>query len=588
MREPSFQDSAFGHRVPRNAARLPLVAFLLCAMRAGAALGQTPPATGSCNGERISQIAFNPGRPPFAGSAKIWRGVARAVGLHHATTRANVLRTYMVLKEGDACTEERRAESERILRALPFLADATVRAIPESNGTVRLEVATVDEIPALVAGAIRHGGPSALSLGNSNISGIGLRAYGGVERGYNYRNGAHLQLTQYAAFGYPLTANVDLAKDPLGGHAEFGLSHPFLTDLQRGSFQATYRRGDDYATMLRPVRDNAALAVRQDKWSVGAVARTHIDGLVALIGAAAMGNRITPAANAVALSDSGIYSDGDVTLHNRYSSYDAMRVGGLVGVRHIKFTTVTGYDALFATQDVTTGLQFGTLVAPGMENPGHHDLLVASTAYAGVFLGSSLLGAQFESEERRDFTGGLWDSMIGSGRVAWYIKPSPQLLLTINDEISVGRRGRLPTQLTFSDPDGGVRGYGPSRLAGETRNVVRTELRWARPAIIKNSDLGVALFTDMGNLWAGDVPYGQTASARSVGLSILGAYPTQSKRLYRVDFAIPLQRGSGGGPGIIVRFNTGDPTSAFWVEPGDVTRSRLAPVPSSLFAWPAR
>jgi hypothetical protein len=553
------------------------------------AAGQkTPPAAEVCNGRRVDSITFNPGRPPFAGSARKWRAMARAIGLHHATTRANVLRTYIVLKEGDVCTEERRAESERILRALPFLADATVRAIPDSSGGVRLDVATTDEIPALVAGAIRHGGLAAVSLGNSNISGIGLRAYGGVERGFNYRDGAHLQLTQYAALGYPLTANIDLSKDPLGGHAEFGLSHPFLTDLQRGSFQATFRRADDYPTLLRPYPDNAALSVRQTRWSVGGVARTHIGGLVALLGAAAMGNRIEPAANAIVLSDSGMYTDADSTLRNRYHAYDATRIGGLIGLRRISFTTVTGYDALFASQDVTTGIQVGTLIAPGMENPGHGDLLVASSAYGGLMLGSSLLGAQFETEMRRDFTGGLWDSMISSGRVAWYIKPSPKLLLTVDDELSIGRRGRLPTQLGFSDPDGGVRGYGPSRLAGGVRNVVRTELRWAHPALIKRSDLGLALFSDMGNIWAGDVPYGQTATARSIGFSILGAYPTQSKRLYRVDFAIPVQHGSGGGRGIVVRFSTGDPTSAFWSEPRDVTRSRLAPVPSSLFAWPAR
>jgi hypothetical protein len=571
--------------VPRNAARLVIAALLLGTTRVAAAGAQNASAGETCHGERIDRITFNPGRPPFAGSAKKWRAIARAIGLHHATTRADILRTYMVVKEGDACTEERRAESERILRALPFIADATVRVTPDSAGGVQLDVSTTDEIPALVSGAIRHGGPSSLALGNSNISGIGLRVFGGVERGFNYRDGAHLQVTQYAALGYPLTANLDLAKNQLGGHAEFDLSHPFLTDLQRGSFQASFRSADDYPTILRPTGDNAAVSVRQKRWSVGGVARTHVGGLVALLGGAAMGTRISPAATAVGLSDSaGAYPDADSTFLNRYHTYDATRVGGLIGVRHIRFTTVTGYDALFAPQDVSTGVQIGTLIAPGMQNPGHGDLLVASTAYAGTFLGSSLLAGQFETEARRDFTGGLWDSMISSGRAAWYIKPSHSVLLTLDDEVAIGRRGKLPTQLGFSDPVGGVRGYTRSRLAGEERNIVRAELRWAHPALIKKSDLGLAVFTDMGNLWAGDVPYGQTVSARSVGFSILAAYPAHSKRLYRLDFAIPLER--GGGSGFAIRFTTGDRTAAFWTEPGDVTRSRLAPVPSSLFAWP--
>ncbi|HEY4217194.1 MAG TPA: hypothetical protein VGM67_08650 [Gemmatimonadaceae bacterium] len=566
---------------------LVLLASLMLLVSFGAAtVAQTPPADGRCHGERVDSITFNPGRPPFAGSAKKWRAMARAIGLHHATTRADVLRTYILLKEGDVCTDQRRIESERILRDLPFLADASVRAFPDSAGGVRLDVSTTDEIPALISGAIRHGGLSALALGNSNISGIGLRVYGGVQRGFNYRDGGRLQITQYAAFGYPLTANIDLAKNQLGGHAEVDLSHPFLTDLQRGSFQATFRDANDYPTILRPDEDNASLSVRQKRWSISGVARTHIDGLVALFGAAAMGNRIAPAATPVGLSNSlGAYPTDDSNLLDRYHTYDATRLGGLIGVRRIRFTTVSGYDALFATQDVSTGVQVGTLIAPGMRNPGRSDLLVASTAYAGTMLGTSLLAAQLETEARHEFTDGIWDSMISSGRAAWYIKPSPQTLLTLDDELAIGSRGLLPTQLDFSDPVGGVRGYSRSRLAGEDRNIVRAELRLAHPALIKHSDLGLALFTDVGNLWAGDVPYGQTVSARSVGFSILAAYPAKSKRLYRLDFAFPLERGSGSG--FAVRFTTGDPTQAFWTEPGDVTRSRLAPVPSSLFAWPA-
>ncbi|MDB4874908.1 MAG: hypothetical protein JWM41_1354 [Gemmatimonadetes bacterium] len=550
---------------------------------------QTPaqtPASASCNGQTISRITVDAGRPPFEGSARKWRAMARAVGLHHATTRASVIRTYLVLREGDVCTDERRAESERILRALPFLADASVRALPDSAGGVRLHIVTTDEIPVLVSGAIRRGGPSALSLGNSNISGLGIRAFAGVERGYTYRNGAHLEASQYAAFGHPLVSMIDLSKDPLGGHVELGLSHPFLTDLQRGSFQATFRRAYDYPTLLRPAGDNVALGVNHERWSVGGVARTEIGGLVALLGGAAMGTRITPGSQAVFVTDSGIVPDPDTAIRRRYPGFNSTRLGGLVGVRRISYSTVTGYDALFASQDIMTGIQIGTLAAPGMVMPGRGDVLVANSAYAGAVIGRSMFGAQFESEARRDFTGGLWDSMMGSGRVAWYLKTSPGVLFNIADEVSVARRSRLPTQLTFSDPNGGVRGYAASRLAGEERNVVRAELRWAHPALIRHSDAGIALFADAGTLWAGEVPYGSNASRQSVGLSILAAYPTQSKRLYRVDFAIPVQRSNVRG--IEIRFSSGDPTSAFWTEPDDVTRSRLAPVPSSLFAWPAR
>src|SRR6476646_8028714 len=80
-----------------------------------------------CDGRVITRIDIRPGRPPFTGHAAKWRTVARALGLHHATTRPRVIRAFLALHVGDACTEFRRAESERVLRAQPFLANARVR-----------------------------------------------------------------------------------------------------------------------------------------------------------------------------------------------------------------------------------------------------------------------------------------------------------------------------------------------------------------------------------------------------------------------------------------------------------------------------
>jgi hypothetical protein len=547
---------------------------------------QEPQPSVRCDGQVISEVAVDAGRPPFDGSARKWQAAARAVGLHHATTRADVIRTYVLLAAGDACNEGRRAESERILRALPFLADATVRVAADTAGSVRVVVVTTDEIPVLVAGATRRGGPSALTLGNANVGGLGLKIVVGAERGFAYRNGAHIQLVDYAAFSRPLTASLDAARDPLGAHVEAGLSHPFLTDLQRGSWSASYRSADDFASLLRPVGDNTALEVRQDQWSVGGVVRSRIGGLIALFGAAAMGNQISPAAGSVIISDSGFRYDADPSLRNRYSAFRSARIGTLVGVRRVNYVTVTGFDALFASQDLMTGVQVGTLVAPGMVGGGTHDLLLANSVYAGVANSRSFFGVQLESEARRDFDGGTWDSMIGSGRAAWYYRMSRGLLLNVSDEFSFASRSLLPAQLSINERIGGVRGYGDSRLSGGQRNVLRGEWRWAHPALIKRSDLGIALFADAGRLWTGDAPYGSASVRRSVGVSLLGAYPTQSKRLYRVDLAIPAMR--SGGRGVEIRFSSGDPTAAFWSEPDDVTRSRLAPVPSSLFAWPAR
>ena len=81
-----------------------------------------------CTGELVSRVDIQASPPPFSGAAKRWRAAANAIGLHHATTRFGVISAFLSLAPGRPCTAFRRAESERVLRAQPFLAAASVRA----------------------------------------------------------------------------------------------------------------------------------------------------------------------------------------------------------------------------------------------------------------------------------------------------------------------------------------------------------------------------------------------------------------------------------------------------------------------------
>jgi hypothetical protein len=104
--------------------------------------------------------------------------------------------------------------------------------------------------------------------------------------------------------------------------------------------------------------------------------------------------------------------------------------------------------------------------------------------------------------------------------------------------------------------------------------------------MVRNADVGVAAFGESGTVWAGDAPYGRSATRATVGVSLLAAYPTRSKRLYRADIGIPLTRGGDGGGRIEVRFSSEDRTGLFWREPDDISRARTGPVASTLFVTP--
>jgi hypothetical protein len=138
-------------------------------------------------------------------------------------------------------------------------------------------------------------------------------------------------------------------------------------------------------------------------------------------------------------------------------------------------------------------------------------------------------------------------------------------------------------QLWLGDWRGGIIGYHSSTIAGARRNVVRSEVRWTGEALVRNADVGFATFGQLGTMWAGDAPYGVTATRTSIGFSVLAAYPSGSKRLYRADIGFPVPRGRPGGGGIEVRFSSEDRTQTFWREPDDVQRSRTGGAPTALF-----
>jgi hypothetical protein len=559
-----------------------------CLARGAAAQGP-PPADSTarpplaCHGQLIVAVVINPGRPPFSGNAQRWRALARSFGLHHATTSASVIEPFLLLKPGDVCNEQRRLDSERMLRDLPFIARASILVLPDSDG-VELEVNTIDEIPALGSVAFRGLGPRALSLGSDNVAGMGVRLLAGAERGYAYRTGFRAAFTDYAAFGLPLTTELDAAQDPIGSHIEANASHPFLTNFQRGAWNAIYRMEDVFPRFRRSSGDDLGLEIRQQRWSAGAVSRANFRSTVLLLGAEVVGLHADPAAAPVVITDSGFVSTTDSTLVGRYAPVHSVRAGALIGVRHVSYAPVDGLDALFARQDVMTGVQSGTLIAPGRTG-SDNDLLISNSSYVGAVFGRSAVMADAETEARRTLSHAGPISVIGSGRAAWYYRVGFGQLITLDEEFSGGARPLLPIQLTLTQRQADIRGFTGSTMAGAVRNVARAEYRWARPAAIHGADAGVALFTDVATLAAGAAPFGTSATVQSVGISLLGAYPTASKRLYRVDIAYPLR---GDVHRIEVRFTAGNRTSAFWREPYDVKRARLGPVPSSLFSWPVR
>ena len=565
---------------------LAMAVLLLCLPVAGGA--QPSDATLVCTGELVSRVDIQPSPPPFSGAAKKWRAAAQALGLHHATTSPDVVSAFLSLVPGRPCTAFRRAESERVLRAQPFLSDATVRVMPDTGGTVAVIVTTTDEVPVLVSARFRGIAPESFSMGNENLGGQALRVEARIERGRAYQTAIGGRIQKDALFGHPFRFVLDADRYQIGQRVGAEIEHPFFTDLQRISWHTGFVNSNNYLRFERPSREPLALQMTDQSWDASALLRIFGTHTVGLLGGAVTGRQFDPAAAGIVIEDTGFRADTGVTLRGKYTAFRAARTGVLGGIRQVSFQTVSGFDALVGSQDVMSGVALGLFAARGISQFGEDDIFLSSALYAGASSRTALLATLTQVEGRRDPSGGPWNSLIGSARAALYWGSAPGVVLVVSDALSGGFRSRLPLQVTFADRDGGLQGYHYSSLAGERRNIARAELRWSAASLVRRADFGFASFSEIGTLWAGDAPYGVNATRVSVGVSLLAAYPTRSKRLYRADVAIPVTRSGEGKGRIELRFSSADRTQGFWTEPQDVARARTGTEPSRLFAWPTQ
>jgi hypothetical protein len=274
-------------------------------------------------------------------------------------------------------------------------------------------------------------------------------------------------------------------------------------------------------------------------------------------------------------------------LTHRYFRHRVNRINALAGFRDVKYMRVTGFESLDGNQDVRRGFELAGVLGRGMRLFGglDQDLFASGNAYLGFGRPNAFAAGEITMEGRRDQDNGAWDGLLASSRVATYLKPAPRHTFVTSFEWSAGWNQRIPFQLTLADRDGGPRGYRDSWAAGGERIVLRLEDRIFAGNLKQFASVGVAPFVDMAKLYRGDVPFGATTGINAaVGISLLASVPPRSQRMWRVDFAYPLERSHGAR--FRVRIVNRDFTSIFWREPRDVQKNRERSVPTSVFNWP--
>lgn len=550
------------------------------------------PISGGCDGDTVATITIRAHPPRLSTSPQdeTRDAASRMIGLPHVNTREAVIRSYLRVALGKVCTELDRRESERLLRALPFVAAADVRATPETPGRIRVDVDVVDEQPLVAGGSFRRSTVASAGLGSLNLRGRGLSVVAAAERGFAYRDGFGIHARQYGLLGQPAYADVIAERRAVIGE-RFGVevAAPFLTDLQLRAFHANVALESGYSRILRPETDEAAVFVRHTSYDIGWVTRfgrASGRGAVGVIGAALIGEDIRVGDDLVIVADTGLARGLTNPFGDEYPDFAITRLAVISGMRALRYTTARGFDALTAEQDMGVGVQLGLLVGPGLLTSGHtSDVLVAGEVYAGTGDAQSFLLFRGRAETRGDRTKRAWDGVAVTGRLAMYSKPSAEHTRIVTLDASAVHESVYPLQLTFRDPDAGLPGYGGSTLAGGRRVVMRfDERRLVRPFGAR-ADVAVGAFAAAGALWAGDVPFStNTGFHGSAGVSLLAAYPAGGKRTYRLDLAFPFDAGRARTHAEL-RISVSARAGSAWVEPRDVARARTGAVPVSLLRW---
>jgi hypothetical protein len=544
-----------------------------------------------CAGQTISDIVIV-NQPPYTDRLpRNFDFLRRSVRALHATTREEVIKRYLLVRVGEPCNQISRAESERILRAQPFLTDARIAVYDNEQGGVRLEVETRDEFSLIFEPRVNTKAPvmRGMRFGESNLAGSAKLAAVEWRDGLAYSDVLGLQYSDYQFLGARNELRLNLRRAERGQELRLEVVRPYVTDLQRFAWIGSIGATREYVNLLRPTLDQNAVNVTREFANLGGVMRVGPVGRLKLVGALLTREFEQADSLPALLTPLGIRPDTNGVVPVDFRRQRVTRLNALLGFRRIRFERVQGFDALVGAQDVRVGMQVGTAFGQsiGLLGGRDRDRFVSGNLYAGYGGERSFVGMQAVTEARYDRTQRDWDSHVTSARVAYYAKPTARQLWLSEVEFGSGHDMRTPFQLSLADRDGGMAGYRRSRQPGAQRLLLRTEQRLVVPTALRNvGDFGVAVFAEAGKLWAANtVPYSVTTPVRSAfGVSLMAAVPPRSRRLWRVDFAIP----AGGDPDrkFEVRVSSDDRTRVFWREPRDVLQARERTIPSSLFTWP--
>ncbi len=460
----------------------------------------------------------------------------RAINSLHRVTEERVIKRELLLREGDLFDRDRAAETERILRALPFIADARVKGEPNPDGSVRLIVETWDQFSLRfgLSGGLFGGDSSArASLGESNLLGTG--------KAFNVKwKQSSDDSTSAITYNDPqfLTTHHDFkvgAEDSEeGGSYDVFLSQPFRTLDSQYSYGFRLTRDRRDVDFFEEGDEVAEVPSLQDSYSVflqGAEGPREFRRFVGL--------RLSYSESEFGEASGEDAADVDIPPDDQITE-----VGPTFGAEYIRRFIQRRYvDQMDVPEDVSVGVKLDGFV-------GLHHREISDDSNQNQFATHLSLTSSYDPDDRQLFTFELFlQQRFLAGEVRGF---SQSVALhyynqwidqhTLAGSVAFDRMGDedgLEPQLTLGE-DNGLRGYPARYFTGDHRLRINLEDRILTPWEVLKVKIGLAVFFDMGYAWdeADDVSMGDLY--RSVGIGLRLGNSSLFNKVARIDFAFPL------------------------------------------------
>ena len=548
-----------------------------CAQEFGDAAGDTV-----CDGPVIREIfvdnhAIYPPLPDSGQSVNWARRLASWVANRvHRRTRPSLIRDELLFAEDDCFDLFLIEESARILRALPFIADADVYPITVSETEVHIVVDTRDKWTLKLD--IRPEFDERLRITHASVTEENLLGTGTLFGFYlielNERRDVGLELRTPRLVGTRADGRIGAGRTRTGRFFHESLTYPFVGEVGHWAFVELYSHREDLFRYVVPADSDFThvnLPMRTTRAATMLARRFGTPGDLTVVGAGVSWEDVSfdDYPDGVTVVSGFDFSNPDTAdaataevLRPHVNRRRAARLDLMAGKRNIGHVTRRGLDALRGEQDVRVGTQALFTVATTLGRPtwagedDYHELRGWVSLFGGAAGDSWVFNSELTIEAARPIGGGAGGmrDMLAEAGAYLYWQPgrrgeggagarTPRHTLVLGVTGVGGWDNSLPFQLTLGGP-GGVRGYSREDLPVGRRFVAHMEDRVALGTLPGLFDLGLTFFADVGTGWNGGVPFGADAGLKAAaGAGLRIALPPRGRQVVRVDVAVPLQAG---------------------------------------------